>query len=252
MGGSGKKKGNKCANSPSIDPQLQRSFDIAVRLKAEREQREALAAKTCSETTSPLAAQQNLKKDKEVVTETSIASRSKAKTNGDAIIYAAGVLETSQTPSSNTTSTEGINNDLGSVGLNTSEVVSNEATPMVCALSGKGKDELYDLKSFNPSSTGVGINLEVPEDWEASPIAQQFSSLLDSNEIRKHNRRTKQTQFMEGQSDGDSINFKSEKFNLDIQEAQEPDMDVVQNHQIIGFNLKSQINSVPELFVGND
>ena len=76
--------------------------------------------------------------------------------------------------------------------------------------------------------------------------------LLDSNEIRKRNRRTNQIQSMEGQPDGDSVNFKNGIINLDAQKAQEPVLGLVKNHPSLGFNLKSQNNSTPKMFVGND
>ena len=57
---------------------------------------------------------------------------------------------------------------------------------------------------------------------------------------------------MEGQPDGDSVNFKSGIINLDVQEAQEPILGLVKNHPSLGFNLKTQNNSTSEMFVGND
>ena len=111
------------------------------------------------------------------VTEASKASRSNAKANEEAIKYAAGLLETSQVPSSSTTPTENVINDLVTVGLNTPEVVINEATPLVCALSGKGKKEMYALTSIDPSSTVEGVNLEVPR--ERSSTEQKLTPLND-------------------------------------------------------------------------
>ena len=182
MGGSGKKKGNKGANSPSIDPQLQRSFDVAVRLKAEREQREALAAKPCSETTSPkdpsdstsARLKEGLTPWEMKMTEASQASRINAIANEKAINEAVGMLEKSTATCSNVLSTDSMFSNV----IPYSEVSSSvEIGLSNNSSTGEAPVEFSKLGVFNVSDDEI----ELPEEWEDSPDC--LHHIQDSREL---------------------------------------------------------------------
>ena len=191
--------------------------------------------------------------------EVSKTSRLKAKANEEAINEAVGVLETSIHASSNSTPTDKvINSPKAVVAINETikeaggGIVKSTTTRANTVSSETIINAHATVDTFNAQGNAsmefVGV-YEVPEDWEASPIAQPFSSLLDSNELRKRNREAVSSQSMDNSPHGHKRNL---LYVLNNPEEQENPQVYGKNQAKPEFDPNSHNSVQSKVFVGSE
>ena len=128
-------------------------------------------------------------------------------------------------------------------------IVTPMEVPSCCDPSILQGTKLSDKDSEQTMGGDFISGTDVPEDWESSPIAQHFTSLLDSNELRKRNKETAPAQNVSGHHVFRNINLLNV---LNNQEGQALALERGKNRSSLGFDLKNQHISVPEKFVGKN